>query len=75
MAIQFPNNPNTDPGVGGIATLGIGNREFRWTGESWVGVGTATPIPTLQEVLDAGNTSTVGLSVVGVITATDFDSV
>ena len=69
-----------DPGVGGIATVGLGNREFEWTGESWVSVGSSGSggggtTPTLQQVLDAGNTSTIGLSVVGVVTATDFDSV
>ena len=68
MAQSFPSDPNIDPGVGGIST--VGSNTYRWTGESWIGY---SPDQTLQEVLFAGNSADIGLSVVGVITANAFN--
>ena len=68
MALNFPSDPNTDPGVGGIST--VGSNTYQWTGDSWIGY---SPDQTLQEVLSAGNTADIGLSVVGVITANAFN--
>lgn len=72
MAQNFPSDPNTDPGIGGIST--VGSNTYMWTGESWVGHSDSSggSNQSLQQVLDVGNTANIGLSVVGVITANSF---